>query len=33
MLSNGRFNMCAITTKNVDYVAKAMDDAVRNVID
>lgn len=32
-LSSGRINMCAITTTNVDYVAKAFDDAVRNVKD
>ncbi|WP_411027331.1 aminotransferase class I/II-fold pyridoxal phosphate-dependent enzyme, partial [Salmonella sp. s54925] len=33
ILGNGRINMCAITTTNVDYVAKAFDDAVRSVKD
>jgi aspartate/tyrosine/aromatic aminotransferase len=30
LLKNGRISMCGITTKNVKYVAKSMDDAVRN---
>jgi aspartate aminotransferase len=29
-LKNGRINMCGLNTKNVAYVAKAFDDAVRN---
>ncbi|KAK0400460.1 hypothetical protein QR680_015257 [Steinernema hermaphroditum] len=31
LLSDGRINICGLNTKNVEYVAKAMDDAVRNV--
>ncbi|XP_046851244.1 aspartate aminotransferase, cytoplasmic-like [Xenia sp. Carnegie-2017] len=31
MLSSGRINMCTVTTANLDYVAKAIDDTVRNV--
>jgi len=31
MLSDGRVNMCGLNNSNVDYVAKAIDDAVRNI--
>ncbi|VDO99235.1 unnamed protein product [Soboliphyme baturini] len=31
MLGNGRINMCGITTKNIDYVAKAFHEAVVKV--
>ena len=31
LLKSGRVNMCALTTKNVDYVASAIHDAVVNV--
>jgi len=31
LLRSGRINMCGLTTKNMDYVAKAFDDVVRNV--
>ncbi len=30
LLKSGRVNMCGLNTKNVDYVAKAIDDVVRN---
>ena len=30
-LGNGRINMCNVTTSNVEHVAKAFDDTVRNV--
>ncbi|CAG0892485.1 unnamed protein product [Cyprideis torosa] len=29
LMSSGRINICGLTTKNVDYVAQAIDDAVR----
>jgi len=32
MLSNGRISMAGVTTKNVKYLAAAMDDVVRNII-
>ena len=28
VMKSGRINMCAVTTKNVDYIAKAIHDAV-----
>ncbi|VDO68419.1 unnamed protein product [Heligmosomoides polygyrus] len=31
LLKNGRISVCGLNTKNVEYVAKAIDDAVRNV--
>ncbi len=31
LLRSGRINMCGLTTKNIDYVAAAFDDAVRNI--
>ncbi|KAK7072730.1 Golgi Transport [Halocaridina rubra] len=31
LLSSGRINMCGLTTGNIDYVAEAVDDAVRNI--
>uniref|UniRef100_A0A0K0DAC4 Aspartate aminotransferase n=1 Tax=Angiostrongylus cantonensis TaxID=6313 RepID=A0A0K0DAC4_ANGCA len=31
LLKDGRINVCGLNTKNVEYVAKAIDDAVRNV--
>jgi len=31
LLSSGRINICGLTTNNIDYVATAIDDAVRNV--
>jgi len=31
LLSSGRINICGLTTHNIDYVATAIDDAVRNV--
>ncbi|KAH7728942.1 glutamine-oxaloacetic transaminase [Aphelenchoides avenae] len=31
LLKEGRINLCGLNTKNVEYVAKAIDDAVRNV--
>jgi len=31
LLSDGRISVCGLNTKNVEYVAKAIDDAVRNV--
>jgi len=31
MLKNGRISMAGLNTKNVEYVARAMDDVVRNV--
>jgi aspartate aminotransferase len=30
-MGNGRINMCIINPSNVEYVAKGIDDAVRNV--
>lgn len=30
LLKSGRVNMCGLNTKNMDYVAKAIDDVVRN---
>ena len=33
LLKSGRINMCALTTKNVDYVASAIHDAVTNIAD
>ncbi|KAA0201640.1 hypothetical protein HAZT_HAZT002509 [Hyalella azteca] len=30
MLSSGRINICGLTTKNIDYVAEAINDAVLN---
>ena len=32
-MGNGRINMCTVTTSNVEYIAKGIDDAVRNVTD
>ncbi len=31
LLKSGRINVCGLNKKNVDYVAKAIDDVVRNV--
>lgn len=31
LLKSGRINMCALTTKNIDYVVNAIHDAVTNV--
>ncbi|CAJ0952283.1 unnamed protein product, partial [Mesorhabditis belari] len=31
MLTDGRANICGLNTKNVEYVSKAIDDAIRNV--
>ncbi|KAK6037953.1 hypothetical protein COOONC_24542 [Cooperia oncophora] len=31
LLKDGRISVCGLTTKNVEHVAKAIDDAVRNV--
>ncbi|XP_049860792.1 aspartate aminotransferase, cytoplasmic-like [Schistocerca gregaria] len=31
LYSSGRANMCGLNTKNIDYVAKAFDDTIRNV--
>lgn len=31
LLSDGRINVCGLNTKNVEYVARAIDDACRNV--
>ena len=31
LLKSGRINMCGLTTGNVEYVAQAIDDAVRNI--
>ncbi|MCL4129312.1 UNVERIFIED_CONTAM: hypothetical protein GTU68_000571 [Idotea baltica] len=31
LLSSGRINMCGVNTKNIDYLAEAIDDAVKNV--
>lgn len=31
LLSDGRINVCGLNTKNVEYVAKAIDDSVRNI--
>ena len=31
MLKSGRINMCGLTTKNIDYVAKAIHDTVLQV--
>ncbi|VDD92668.1 unnamed protein product [Enterobius vermicularis] len=31
LLKNGRINVCGLNTKNVEYVAKAMDESVRNI--
>ena len=31
LMSSGRINMCGVTTKNIDYVAEAINDAVCNV--
>jgi aspartate/tyrosine/aromatic aminotransferase len=31
MLGNGRVSMAGVTSKNVEYIAKAMDDVVRHV--
>ncbi|KAI0242141.1 Aspartate aminotransferase, cytoplasmic [Lamellibrachia satsuma] len=33
LLKSGRINMCALTTKNIDYVANAIHDAVTNIGD
>ena len=33
LLRSGRINMCALTTKNVDYVATAIHEAVTTVKD
>ena len=30
-MKDGRMNMCALTTKNVDYVANAIHEVVSNV--
>jgi aspartate aminotransferase len=30
-MKSGRINMCTVNTSNVEYVAKGIDDAVRNV--
>jgi aspartate aminotransferase len=30
LLSDGRINICGLNTKNVEYVAKAIDDVVRH---
>ena len=30
-MKSGRINMCAVTTKNVDYIAKAIHEAVTTV--
>jgi len=30
MLNNGRVSMAGVTSKNVKYIAKAIDDVVRN---
>lgn len=31
LLSSGRINMCGLTTKNIEYVAKAIDEVVRAI--
>lgn len=31
LLKDGRINICGLNTKNVEYVAKAFDEAIRNV--
>ncbi len=31
LLSNGRISMCGINTKNIDYLAKAINDVVVHV--
>lgn len=31
MLRDGRISVCGLNTKNVEYVAKAIDETVRNV--
>ena len=31
LLSNGRISMCGINTRNIDYLAKAINDVVVNV--
>lgn len=31
LLRSGRINMCGINSNNVEYVAKAIDDAVRSI--
>lgn len=31
MLRSGRINMCGINNSNVEYIAKALDETVRNV--
>jgi len=31
MLGNGRISMAGVTSKNVKYIAQAIDDVVRNV--
>ena len=31
LLSSGRINMCALTTKNVEYVAQTIHDAVTKI--
>lgn len=31
MLRSGRINMCGINTKNVEYVAKAINETLRNI--
>jgi len=31
LMSNGRINMCGLTTGNIDYIAEAIDYAVRNI--
>lgn len=31
LLKNGRINMCGLNTKNLDYVANAIDEAVKTI--
>jgi len=31
LLSNGRISMCGINSKNIDYLAKAINDVVVNI--
>lgn len=31
LMASGRINMCGLTTKNIDYVAQSIHDAVTNV--
>ena len=33
LLSNGRISMCGINSSNIQYLAKAIDDVVRNIKD